>query len=48
VAGFTAYFARFPDQDAAVIVFLNRYQAQAWPLIERALDTLVPGLDPQD
>jgi CubicO group peptidase (beta-lactamase class C family) len=48
VAGFTAYFARFPDQDAAVIVFLNRYQAQSWPLIERALDTLVPGLDPED
>lgn len=48
VAGFTAYFARFPDQDAAVIVFLNRYQAQAWPFIERALDTLVPGLDPSE
>ncbi|PAP75606.1 serine hydrolase domain-containing protein [Rubrivirga marina] len=48
VAGFTAYFARFPDQDAAVIVFLNRYQAQSWPLIERALDTLVPGLDPPE
>lgn len=48
VAGFSAYFARFPDQDAAVIVFLNRYQARSWPLIERALDTLVPGLDPQE
>ena len=46
VAGFTAYFARLPDQAAAVIVFLNRYQAQAWPLIERALATFVPGLDP--
>ncbi|MEL6615369.1 MAG: serine hydrolase domain-containing protein, partial [Bacteroidota bacterium] len=28
VAGFRAHFARFPDQDAAVIVFTNRYRAK--------------------
>lgn len=45
VAGFVAYFARFPDEDAAVIVLTNRYQANARPLRDRAFATLVPGYD---
>lgn len=43
VAGFVAYFARFPDQDAAVIVLTNRYRANARPLRDRVFATFVPG-----
>jgi CubicO group peptidase (beta-lactamase class C family) len=46
VAGFTAYFARFPQQDVAVVIFLNRYQARAWPMMQRIMHTLVPALGP--
>lgn len=45
VAGFVAYFARFPDQDAAVIVLTNRYRANARPLRDRAFAAFVPGFE---
>lgn len=48
VAGFVTYFARFPDQNVAVIVLTNRYQANARPLRDRAIATFVPGADPAD
>lgn len=48
VAGFTAHFARFPDRDLAVIVFMNRYQAGAGPMVDRIVNTLVPGLDEEE
>lgn len=48
VAGFTAHFARFPQQDLAVIIFLNRYQAGAGPMVEQIVETLVPGLDREE
>lgn len=44
VAGFTAYFARFPQQDVAVVVFLNRYEVEAGPMMLRILRTLVPAV----
>jgi D-alanyl-D-alanine carboxypeptidase len=46
VAGFTAYWARFPQQDVAVVIFLNRYQAGAGPMMQRIMHTLVPALGP--
>ncbi len=45
VAGFTAHFSRFPEQNLAVIVFLNRYQAGAGPIVDEIIDTLIPGLE---
>ena len=43
VAGFIAYFARFPDQDAAVIVLTNRYRYDSGPLRDRVFRAFVPG-----
>lgn len=48
VAGFQAYFARFPARNVAVIVFQNRYRAPLRQLYERVTDTLVPGLAPRE
>lgn len=46
VAGFNTNFARFPDQDAAVIVFMNRYRVSSSPLKIAVLHTFMPSLGP--
>ncbi len=46
VAGFVANFSRFPDQEAAIIVFLNRYRVSSGRLKEALLDTFMPNLEP--
>lgn len=46
VAGFVAFFARFPEQNVSVIMLTNRYDYYGWPLAERAFATFVPGYDP--
>ncbi len=46
VAGFVANFSRFPDQEAAIIVFLNRYRVGSGRLKEALLDTFMPSLEP--
>ena len=46
VAGFVAYFARFPDQEAAVIVFMNRYKVSSNKLKIAVLHTFMPSLGP--
>ena len=45
VAGFTAYFARFPDQDVAVVVLTNLYdwRSGALELVGTAFRAFVPG-----
>jgi CubicO group peptidase (beta-lactamase class C family) len=45
VAGFVANFARFPDQDAAIIVFMNRYRVNSNVLKAAVLHTFMPSLD---
>jgi D-alanyl-D-alanine carboxypeptidase len=44
VAGFNAYFSRFPDQEAVIIVFLNRYRANPRRLSDAVLHTFMPSL----
>lgn len=46
VAGFVANFARFPDQEAAIIVFMNRYRVSSNYLKMAVLHTFMPGLGP--
>jgi len=46
VAGFVANFARFPDQEAAVIVFMNRYRVSSNYLKVAVLHTFMPSLGP--
>lgn len=46
VAGFVANFARFPDQDAAIIVFMNRYRVSSEYVKVAVLHTFMPGLGP--
>lgn len=46
VAGFVASFSRFPDQEAAIIVFLNRYRVSGGRLKEALFDTFMPNLEP--
>ncbi len=46
VAGFVANFSRFPDQEAAIIVFLNRYRVGSGRLKEALFDTFMPNLEP--
>jgi CubicO group peptidase (beta-lactamase class C family) len=46
VAGFVANFSRFPDQEAAVIVFLNRYRVSSGRLSRAVLHTFMPSLGP--
>ena len=46
VAGFVANFSRFPDQEAATIVFLNRYRVEAGRLRVAVLHTFMPSLGP--
>lgn len=42
VAGFTAFFDRFPDQEIAVIIFLNRYRIRG-RIKDTVLDTFLTG-----
>jgi CubicO group peptidase (beta-lactamase class C family) len=44
VAGFVANFSRFPDQDAAIIVFMNRYRVSSGYVKAAVLDTFMPSL----
>ncbi len=46
VAGFVASFARFPDQEAATIVFLNRYRVSSGRVRVWVLHTFMPSLGP--
>lgn len=46
VAGFVANFARFPDQETAIIVFMNRYRVSSNYLKVAVLHTFMPGLGP--
>lgn len=46
VAGFVAKFSRFPDQEAAIIVFMNRYQVSSNQLSQAVLHTFMPSLGP--
>jgi D-alanyl-D-alanine carboxypeptidase len=46
VAGFVASFARYPEQDAAIIVFLNRYRVSASSVRVAVLHTFMPSLGP--
>ena len=43
VAGFVASFARFPDQEAAIIVLMNRYRVSPNTVKVAVLDTFMPG-----
>lgn len=44
VAGFVANFARFPDQDTAIIVFMNRYRVSSNYLKVAVVHTFMPSL----
>jgi CubicO group peptidase (beta-lactamase class C family) len=46
VAGFVARFSRYPDQEAVVIVFMNRYRVSSSRLSKAVLHTFMPGLGP--
>jgi D-alanyl-D-alanine carboxypeptidase len=46
VAGFVANFSRYPDQEAAVIVFMNRYEVRGTDIKVAVLHTFMPGLGP--
>jgi CubicO group peptidase (beta-lactamase class C family) len=46
VAGFNAFFARYPEQEVAVIVFLNRYRVRTSNIAAAVLHTLMPSLGP--
>ena len=44
VAGFVAQFARFPEQEFSVILFMNRYRADTRPVWRDVLHTYMPSL----
>ena len=46
VAGFVANFSRFPDEEAAIIVFLNRYRVSSGRVSTAVLHTFMPSLGP--
>ncbi len=46
VAGFVANFSRFPEQEAAIVVFLNRYRVGSGRLRVAVLHTFMPSLGP--
>jgi len=46
VAGFVARFSRYPDQEAVVIVFMNRYRVSSNRLSKAVLHTFMPNLGP--
>jgi CubicO group peptidase (beta-lactamase class C family) len=46
VAGFVANFFRLPEQEAAIIVFLNRYRVGSGRVRVAVLHTFMPSLGP--
>ena len=44
VAGFVASFSRFPEQEVAIIVFLNRYRVSIGRIKTSVLQTFMPSL----
>ncbi len=44
VAGFVAQFARFPEHEFSIILFMNRYRASTGPVWRDALHTYMPSL----
>ncbi len=46
VAGFVARFSRFPDQEATIIVFMNRYKVSTFDIMAATLHTFMPSLGP--
>ncbi len=46
VAGFVADFFRVPEQEAAIIVVLNRYRMSSNRLSAAVLHTFMPSLGP--
>jgi CubicO group peptidase (beta-lactamase class C family) len=46
VAGFVARFSRYPDQQAVVIVFMNRYRVSSMRMSRAVLHTFIPSLGP--
>ena len=46
VAGFVANFARFPEQEIATIVFLNRHRVSSRRVKEAVAHTFIPSLGP--
>ncbi len=46
VAGFVSRFTRFPDEKAAVIVFMNRYRVSSRRLSDAVIHTFMPKLGP--
>jgi len=43
VAAFVAAFLRIPDEEMAVVVFANRYRADASRIRDAVLETFLPG-----
>jgi CubicO group peptidase (beta-lactamase class C family) len=43
VAGFIAYFFRAPAEEAAIIVFANRYRGSTRPYLNAVRETFLPG-----
>jgi CubicO group peptidase (beta-lactamase class C family) len=46
VAGFVAHFARYPDEEVAFIVFMNRYRVPLRPVAVALWHTFMPSLGP--
>jgi CubicO group peptidase (beta-lactamase class C family) len=46
VAGFVASFSRYPDQDVAIIVFMNRYRVSSNYIALAVTHTFMPSLGP--
>jgi len=46
VAGFVANFARFPEQELAIIVFMNRYRVSSNTVKLAVAQTFMPGTGP--
>jgi CubicO group peptidase (beta-lactamase class C family) len=46
VAGFVAHFARYPEQDVAFIVFMNRYRVPLREVARAVWHTFMPALGP--
>jgi len=44
VAGFVAYFGRYIEQEAAVIVFMNRYRVSSRTVKDMVLNTFMPDI----
>ena len=48
VAGFNTNFSRFPEQEIAVIVFMNRYLVSSTFIKDAVLGTFMPDVGPED